>query len=281
MNSRRQNQHYVPQFYLRYFAFSPKKKSQIYTHDLHNKNRVFKSSIKNVAQESDFYESSSVRSIERDLARFESQVANVWKKLANGKLGELTREDRAWVALFVSTLMVRTLAAKETHQDMIAGLREHLAKYEMGITPELAEQLSLYEETVTDAVINGIKNSVQFVPLLLDLTWVFGTPPPGRLFPTSDNPVVKYNSIDPSSLGLQSPGIELHLPVSSKLVLIMADVPEEIGKHFPERFAYKRENLLHLTHLLIAGASRFLFNQDGNIDFEEGMLRKGPRLVTN
>lgn len=281
MTSKRENQHYVPQFYLRYFAFSPKKKTQVYTHDIHNNNKVFVSAIKNVAGEIGFYESSYGNAIESELADFEGKVASVWKKLVKGKLGELTEEDRVWIARFVSVLMVRTLAAKETHRDMIAGVREHFKKYDMEISPKLAEELDFLEETETEAVVDQIKSSDQFVPILLSLTWLFGTPPPGRLFPTSDNPVTRYNSVDPTSLGLLSPGIELHLPVSSKLVLIMVDIPEEIGKRFPERFQYQSENLLHFTNLLVQGASRFLFSQDGGIDFEDGMLRKGPRIVTN
>ena len=253
MSPKRENQHYVPQFYLRYFAFSPKKKTRVYTHDIHRNNRVFPNSIRNVAGEIGFYESSYGNSIESELADFEGKVASVWKKVTTVALGDLTQEDRIWIARFISVLMVRTLAAKETHQDLIDGIREHFVRYGMEVSPKLTEQLKYLEETATESVVDQIKTSDQYVPILLGLTWILGTPPPGRSFPTSDNPVVKFNSLNPSALGLLSPGIELHLPVSSKLVLVLADVPDEIAEKFPERFSYNRENLLHLTNLLIQG----------------------------
>ena len=275
-----QRQHYVPQFYLRYFAFSPKKRSQIYVHDLRQNNRIFVAAIKNVAQEHGFYETSSGMSIEPYLAQLEGKVAHVWKKLSKGDLNLLTEEDRLSIVLFVCTMMVRTLALKETLQDLVSAVRQRLnLDDETEIAPILMQQLDISDDAINHSMNNMIAQSVQWVPLLLQMHWMLGHPPAGRFFSTSDNPVVRFNSVNPESIGLMSPGVELHLPVSSKLVLLMVDAAPDLRTRLPHHFAYNLDNLLHLTHLLVLESSKFLFSQDGKIEFDLGMLRGQPRII--
>ena len=202
------HQHYVPQFYLRYFAFSPKKRSQVYVHDVRKDNSIFISSIGNIAQERSFYNTSSGRSAEQALAEIEGKVSRVWKKLAKGNLNVLSQEDREYIALFVCTMMVRTIATKESMIDASAAIRNRLKIENRELSPTLEAQLDISHDALTNSLINLIGQSSQWIPLILDMLWVIGTPPAGRLFPTSDNPLVRHNTDNPDSLGLMSPGIE-------------------------------------------------------------------------
>lgn len=176
-------------------------------------------------------------------------------------------------------MMTRTPALKETVADMLSALRQRLQNDKSGVSLSLMKQLETGQDDLTQVMNNLMHRSARWAPLVLDLTWIHGTPPTGRLFPTSDNPVVRHNTKKPGSKGLMSPGVELHFPVSSKLILVMVDAPSDLSAHFPDRFAYTPENLLHLTHLLVSESSRFLFSQDGIIDFQPGMLRDKPRVI--
>ena len=140
-------------------------------------------------------------------------------------------------------------------------------------------QLDVSPDAINRSMNNMIAQSIQWAPLILQMHWMLGSPPATRLFPTSDNPVVRFNTVNPESIGLMSPGIELHLPVSSKLILVMVDAAPDLRAHLPQHFTYNLDNLLHLTHLLILESSRFLFSQHGRIDFDLGMLRDRPRII--
>jgi len=61
--------------------------------------------------------------------------------------------------------------------------------------------------------------------------------------------------------------------------LMMIDAPSELRPLMEDYAAFTRENLLHLTSLLVSEATRYLFSQDGKIDFEPGMRRDRPRVI--
>jgi len=81
-----------------------------------------------------------------------------------------------------------------------------------------------------------------FADILLKMKWILVSNKTAMPFWTSDNPIVRYNphkSELVSNLGLQSPGIQLHIPISPALAITIcdpfeyADMPSELPAFAP------------------------------------------------
>ncbi len=135
------------------------------------------------------------------------------------------------------------------------------------------------EETV--AIHNAvIKDITATAPRLASMSMRLYSPPQGREFCTSDNPVLRYNPVDAGprgNLGLFSPGIQIIVPLSSDLLLSIVDPAYGGEGNAVERFT--PDNLLFYNGLLAGFAHRYLFSRSGDFDVRSGMYQSGPRLV--
>ncbi len=107
--------HYVPQFYLDAFAIEGpgKKRSHIYQY---MDKQVVSSRISDVASEKDYYtfilDEEDKNTVTRDVDDFftniEASAAPVIQRIIKEESLDITKEERGWVAVFFSTLAVRT-----------------------------------------------------------------------------------------------------------------------------------------------------------------------------
>ncbi|HSX35362.1 MAG TPA: DUF4238 domain-containing protein [Patescibacteria group bacterium] len=120
-------QHYVPQFYLRYFALE-NDANAVWAYQRHIE--PFKTNVKNIAGEKGFYRFIDSRTgkesdeLEETYSKLEHQAQLIISKLNTPGLLELSREDRGNLAYFVTSLHVRGLS----HRQMTANSMGEMQK---------------------------------------------------------------------------------------------------------------------------------------------------------
>ncbi len=269
-------QHYVPQFYLRHFGIPPKH-NRIYAHDLLRNGETYQVAIPDAAQSNQFYSRTGDSKLEHELAELEGAAAAVWKIVSDRQsLSELTEDQKRTMAKFIVTLMVRTPSTRTSITEMAQLTRAWLGNLATPIGADLMNQLNPSEDEAARASVDLVRTSFTWAHLLLQLRWTLLLHPPGISIPTSGCPVAKANEafardIGRGHLGLTSPGIQLYVPISSKLVLLIDDAPyyERLPVGVP--VILSPENLVYLTHLLVRSATRCLYSEDGRIERRSGM----------
>jgi hypothetical protein len=278
-------QHWVPRLLLRNFTSSPAQDDPpIHVYDL-DSGRVFKTSIKNVAQETHFYNTREPGARRETLESWlqtnvEGPAAAVITRLLRSRsvLG-MSEDEKVSLARFVATLAVR---GQRERQEIEAEPRELLDLFDSHgetLTDELRQQLEAKSDSV--AIHNDvIEDIADLAPMMARMSWRLACPPTGRNFCSSDNPVLRFNALDGEpygNLGLLSPGIQLHLGLSPELTLALVD--PTYGPSSDEVEVLSEGDLLALNAALAAEATRHLFGRSKN-DFDvRPDMRDGRRRV--
>ena len=315
MEPSRTNQHYVPQFLLRGFASGRKK--QVFTFDKQCQ-RTFKTSIRNVAGQSGFYDfeaNGESRSLDPLLKDLEGKAAPIVQTILRVRqLGFLSEEQRHTLALFVVSQMLRTDAQRQKYKHLNDMLCEAIKR--MGGDPDNVEGFKPLsdEEARRESILMLPKLALDLLPHVLNKTWVLYSAPLSEQYYASDNPVVMHNTTNQNpyrgTLGVAVEGIEIYLPISGSLCLgflcptIEAMIPEGEAKArrlaTPISFAkwtrafdeatpirLEAENVIHHNSLQVINAERYVFSHNGRFELAQEMLtsnpelRTGPRLTSN
>ncbi len=226
---RAKRQHYVAKSYLELFGVRAGSEYRLHVYDLKEARR-FATSAYRIAKEFGFYDTSfrgRKDSLESWLGEIESQGAPALRRLHESRsVRGLRAKDRLRLAQFVASLAVRGPYARSEIGSLPALLFKHLAA--RGHQPDDRLVVGLRsdrEETV--AIHNAvIKDITATAPRLASMSMRLYSPPQGREFCTSDNPVLRYNPVDAGprgNLGLFSPGIQIIVPLSSDLLLSIVD----------------------------------------------------------
>jgi hypothetical protein len=242
------NQHYVPQSLLRGFLFDAGKE-QLFAFDKQT-GRSFKSSIRNIAAERDFYTLEGSDVLDNAMNQADDLVAPILQQLRERpRLTRLTQLQRAILAGFTAIQMIRTRGTLERWRDVgiklaekIAGMRgERTREWEEAVDPNRQREMFL------DAIPRQTRSLMHH--LLMKSILLFQSD--GAIpFWISDNPVVRSNIMNPGdgvrgTLGVAVKGIEIYLPVSSTLTLGFM-CPTIAEQH---EYLYKRVQGLGFLHL--------------------------------
>jgi len=283
MNTKIKIQHYVPRFYLNNFVIKPRKHS-VYCYDK-TKSNYFVVSTKNIASESHFYDmpNEEEQRIEKALNLIESSFAPVYEKiLVNEDLGSLTSDEKETVALFVVAQELRTREHRETIADMMKQAKKRI--YKETLSEEFKERYGIdkwdTEEEVKSLHLNMFKQIPLYTEITLQMKWILfinRTPVP---FWTSDHPVNRFNPVDAKphgNLGLLCRGIEIHFPLSPKMVLSFCEpITYEL---LPGRFEIKDiQNAIFENWLQVAHSTRYVFSNINDFTLAERILRENPSL---
>lgn len=268
------NQHYVPQFLLRNFTY---RKHQIHVFDKKT-DKQFSSHTKNVASENGFYNFSIDRSgtkytLETSLSKLEARATTIINSvIANKSLNQLADDDRIDLAFFIAVQVVRTKDFRENFKDMSRQFTSVINE-RFGLEFDTSNMESEeYLKRYTAESLLKIKDD--FLPHFLDKVWVLYEAPKGESFLISDNPVSMYNSLPNrfggSNIGFAVKGIEIYIPISSKLTIalncrkLLEDLLTEVMKLKAEQTVSNDldDNLqqklihtdLHLTRLMSGSA---------------------------
>ena len=296
--------HYVPQFLLR--GFATHKRKQVYVFDKSSDNE-FRSSVRNLACERDFYDSET----DQWLGKVEEMSAPIIQSVRTRKtLSHMQEFEIQWLAGFIAVQQVRTAQHRAVSADIIKKLSDAIR--ETGAEPNSLQNFrELTDSEIRDETNAGIRSSsFALLPHILSKDWVLFSAPPGSAFWIGDHPVVLANNMNPGdgmrgTLGFGVPGIEIYLPLSSELMLgclchsiramfvasqagrlPAAPRAEEFLRAFDGSTTLQLdfENMTYHNSLQVASAERFVYSEHPAFDLAREMvagdesLRVGRRI---
>lgn len=269
-------QHYVPQVYLRNFANQRKKEFFVCCFDKVTR-KIFKPNVKNVANQTGFYnfitsegEKASIESFFNDT---EAKMKPVLQELNDKPTSSTLLAHREVIAKFFALQEERTLVFRDVHNDTIRLANQRL-KPDGFEFPEPSEN-----DTREFQARFLIDMADSFAGVLLDLKWILVSNKTNIPFWTSDNPIARYNphkSELVSNLGWKSPGIQLHVPISPALAIIMCD-PFEYADIASELPAFAPSVDFNNSGQVIY-SKQYLFSQSDNFSLAHKMLQESSEL---
>lgn len=224
MSQRTKRQHYVPQHYLKGFTSSNKKKF-LFVYDKEN-GKIFPSSIRNIGHENYFYDVGEDQIIEKLFSTFESKFNIALQKLINNEdLNGLSTEDKELISNFIAVQMLRTKESRIENKQMLETIIEQIADRTPGLNGDYNYEID--GDDLRDLHVDLIFSLVPEISeiLLKDMAWKLCLNKTDYPFWTSDHPCAKLNELEPepykSNMGLKCKGFQLHIPISSRLQLIL------------------------------------------------------------
>ena len=224
----KKNQHYVPQFYFKFFSDDGKK---ICIFNIDNKEH-FVGPFKNQSSEDYFYIKG--KELENAFEKIEQSQRESIKKLIDSKSFEaLSKEEYIEVLRFITFQDTRTNYAKKGSNEMTRHLVREYIKPKMlqdetlnkEVTKEDIEKVSL---TFPADHLISINLGLQSPILISDLIPILLINKTKLEFLFSDHPIILYNlyfhkDTFESHIGLQSPGLLVFCPLSKDLCLLLFD----------------------------------------------------------
>lgn len=248
-------QHYVPKFYLKNFC---QPDGTIYCYDKLT-DKSFKSNLRDIAQENFFYDVPELApaTVENSMAVKERIFSKVLKDVIRRKSLQGIRSFAIEVFfLFVATQMLRTNLFRTEVKDAYEQLANIMAK-ESRI--KIPEHLKVY---ITDDSAKRLHLSMLLDPevvfsharALSSKKWVISENNTGEPLWCSDNPIAFFNFFSyPGNLGILSPGVNIHFPLSDTLWLTSYDQWTRMrkGKIVPENIMFQNELQTESSHQFI------------------------------
>lgn len=303
------DQHYVPQLLLRGFAHG--KRKQLYAFDKRDE-RIFRSSVRNLACERGFYEPAEQKglsNVDSWMERAETEVAPLIQRIREQKsISWLLPAQRKWLSAFVMIQILRTPSHREMWSDFNRQMTELIR--ESGADPYKVENFRpLTDSELRDSSIAQIRElAVELCPHILAKSWLLLECSEDYTFWVSDNPVVITNTINPGdgirgTLGLRVRGIEIYLPISHPLTLgFLCPTAEQMVKSgvqtatmfnlaIPETipeldvafagnhpFRIDSDNVTFQNSLQVSRSERYIYSPFNDFRLAEDMIRENPEI---
>ncbi len=297
----KKRQHFVPKFYLREFA--RKKKSGEFIIRAYNKAMLkqLEPNISKVAVERYFYDANDPPIIENFLSLLESDFAKVIKKIINERsLDNLNDKDYTILCNLIVNFNERTKSAEIRNRQIAKLLHEKKEeKGEGSLLKDLSEEemerwfkkkgkigllvgmLAIYSDEYEEN-----KVFLDNVKKMLNLHWMLGFNNTEHELYTSDHPVViinpDKNEVPIAGFGsyaYSSRGVEIYLPLSPYLCLIICDPIHSTYKGYTKnRVMLHIEEVKWLNSLTINNAFMFVFSKGMDFQFVKKKLLERPEL---
>ena len=224
-------QHYVPQQYLKGFE-APEEPGTVWTYDKDNK-VLARIPIKVIAQERGYYDTVT----ENELSIIvEGPALRALRRLRHHE--PLSVEDRARMALYAATMMMRVPIRRRKALEMVpsilastvSGFRAQLEKWAQSSNvnkalvarrlSELEHAKDRFARDPPPAVVEQIHSPWprwQYVDLVFSMMWRVVVTDSANRFLTSDNPAFFFEAY-----GLGRPEAEITFPLASDVALLMS-----------------------------------------------------------
>ena len=290
------NQHYVPQGYLRNFST----KDQIFAYDK-SERRKFKTNVRNVAAETYFYDSDELEKItgdrqfiEKYLRRSEALYADLVRGLIEsldaGTFRTIKPITRHFMSVYMILQMIRTKEAMLFGHHMAEAFVNMTknAHRDAGLPPPTSEHILAGQSTAEIArdnhqlaLLDGGQIKMM-AGIIYQHIWVIKRAYQDEVFFTSDNPFGKRPHIKGgwrSMCGIQSEGIEIAFPFSSRYLLSLYE-----RTHFKKmaildgcvKDLWCSDNMIYYNQFQIVASTRYVFSKMANFDFVEFLLNDQP-----
>lgn len=266
------NQHYIPQLYLRNFSNN---NDRITVGIFNRKNDVFfaNAAIKGQASKKHFY--GKDRIIDDFFTKHESEWAKVLTRITKQKvIFKKQSIDYIQLLTFIGTMAMRT----PTSIDLIQN------QFEIG--EKIIESKNQHAEPLNFSKIDALLESFRLIPEIIkclrDLDYKIISNQTNTPFITSDHPLVKYNKlyiskqIKNSKTGYSTIGLILFLPLSSNTLIVIYDGGAyEVGPRKKCIFNIQKEEDVKLLNAL-----QFI-NQNGQLYFCNEIGEQQIRAISN
>lgn len=256
--------HYIPRFYLRRFIES-NSQDQIFVYEIRKNKKPFKTNIKNIAQERDYYSDE----VEKRLCdEIENPVAPVLNKIFNHQ--KISIEERLKLAIFMSVFLKRVprhrIRMNEYEPDIMNSVFSDLYERLNELSEKNPEKKELiikrrseaqkfqeeWKKELPKEIIEKVQRPVpnrKIIELLFKMTWIFYTVSEGSKLITSDNPVFFHEGI-----GLGNTESEISFPLSSNIVLWGSYKP-----YVEEYYPVKESLIKEFNRRTVKLATRYIF----------------------
>lgn len=222
MDTPKENQHFVPKFYLKKFSNSNDEKSiGVF---LKNRQKCIRTaSIEGQAQKPFYYGKDG--KVEDYLMGIEGHASIVLAKICElQKITEDPFDDYFRILHFAINLYMRNPSQATTLKGADKSFNKHFSKFDS--SPEINSLVSS-ELTNEQAILFSVLQSTRLSKICLDLKIKLLTNKTSKPFITSDNPTIKYNSISENyewlTSSFVSSGLQIFLPLSPTLMLFFYD----------------------------------------------------------
>jgi hypothetical protein len=223
----KENQHYIPKFYLRYFSFMNNKK-QIGIYNQRNDFFIPTAKLKTQANKKYFYGKDGI--IEDWLASIESIVAPIFSKMPSEELPKKMSTTQADMLFFLILLDLRNpirvnqwIRGRELIKERL--ISKNVANGYSDIVKSMESIL-----TQENAVEMVILNARGVIPYMMDLDYKLMKNVSKIPFIISDYPLVKYNQFLEKRKwniaghnGYSNIGLQIFLPINDAYMLVLYD----------------------------------------------------------
>lgn len=223
-------QHYIPQFYLRFFSDDNKTVAIFIFQKRLYRSRV---PIKSILYKPDLYDSDNSK--EQAISHLESKwnaslkriVAAFSSDFTNDEDRKIDESDLLNLYSFICFTLMRTRqqisAISFQSEAFIRDMQDRFPEIDPAEIDDLNPLLDPYFEVDT-----ALSSGVSMLPLFLDLVPVFLQNKTSQSFITSDAPIVPFNPffehVDyPGNSGLGNYGLQVYCPLSPKLAVLLYD----------------------------------------------------------
>jgi hypothetical protein len=267
--------HTVPKFYLNGFADRSLDKGDaryVWVYEK-GKSEIRKASTREVAHERDFYHvirpdgTEDKSTVDDKLKQLESDASGAFRVMYED--GDLDRDDRLMLALFIATMYLRVPKVRGKIQDSL----DHKIETDQRFADagEFSQDSSFWKGVADWTWFEMLSDTtIKIARILLEMKWTSMRSLDIHAFVTSDNPVFLCP-------GLLQSDTRLSFPISSKLTILAS-----WDKRSPGLLVASDRDTVSINRQTISSASRFVYasfeSQSFNETFVQGQIGTEPGL---
>jgi len=236
--------------------------------------KIFDTNIKNIAQETKFYDfdndDGEQKSIESFLSGIEVALQVALQGVCSKQSVDAVLANKIGLSSFIAYQMSRTPVFRNVHMDIRHGVNARLQDDGIQLPiPEINELKHAQAVYITD-------HTPMFANILQEMKWILVLNQTGKAYWSSDHPLTRYNPHESGDLGLLSSGIQVYFPLNPYLLLIICD-PREYATADSEIMADVRDVDFYNKGQVIY-SRRHLFSIDNDFDLARRMILMHPTL---
>lgn len=226
--------------------------------------------------------------------QIETEYANLLQKIVDGEITLwkekncyfISEKNKLLMAVCLAYQYIRTKQVRE----MINGISHCIEQWmkEMNCIEGLEDKYLLHpgdENIIQGNMICNYNHVTELTKRLFNLTWILRIDKTEKLLYTSDSPIGTYPhkfNEHISMSGIGSEGIEVFIPLSPKLLLVMydGDYHTELKKLDRKYFEITSEEDIDTYNLLcLSNSNQYIYSADGDLDLVHALSTEDLKRI--